>query len=53
VWCVGLKKEGQQSNQFNHRKGFTSDREGNVDVADCENDRIQVFETELNQHSWY
>jgi hypothetical protein len=46
VWCVGLKKEGQQSNQFNHPKDFAFDRDGNVDVADCEYDRIQKFETE-------
>jgi secreted PhoX family phosphatase len=52
-WCkgagegrvvVGGNGQGEQSNQFNYPKGLSFDRQGNLYVVDCDNNRIQKFE---------
>jgi hypothetical protein len=52
-WCKGAKEgtivvggngRGKQSNQFFGLAGLSFDRQGNLYVADRDNDRIQKFE---------
>jgi sugar lactone lactonase YvrE len=45
---VGGNGKGQGSNQLNSPIGLLFDRENNLYVADCVNDRIQRFDIDQN-----
>ena len=47
-WVKALGTRGSMPNQFNTSHGITADAKGNIYVADRGNDRIQVFDPDLN-----
>ena len=48
AWVKALGTHGNGPNQFSTPHGITSDAKGNIYVADRGNNRIQVFDSDLN-----
>src|ERR1039457_3357422 len=48
TWVKAVGTYGSGPNQFNTPHGIAADAQGNIYVADRGNDRIQVYDTDLN-----
>jgi hypothetical protein len=48
TWVKAVGTHGSGPNQFSTPHGITSDAQGNIYVADRGNNRIQVYDTDLN-----